>query len=151
MYKHHIVPPTVAGWVCKNKFLEYAREHRIQVQAIDEKAVEITTKTSNIQELKLVLEFALMEYVAQVRTMVLTTFSPEMRREGLTWCNVNNEEYRWVRFRMNFERQIIGLCEFLVPVEAIGATCMSYIEKIEWVVNEVYPDLIKLSTIPNNE
>jgi len=62
---------------------------------------------------------------------------------ALVVCNVLNEEYRWVKFYLDKDKDMNASIDAMIDEETCGEECMSLVRRVVHIVDDAYPKIAK--------
>lgn len=62
---------------------------------------------------------------------------------ALVVCNALNAQYRWVKFYLDKDKDIVVSIDAMIDESTCGAECMSLVGRIINIVDEAYPQIAK--------
>ena len=65
------------------------------------------------------------------------------KEKALEICNSLNCEYRWIRFYVDEDLDIVASIDAYLDAYTCGEMCMDYIRRIVSIVDEAYPQIAK--------
>lgn len=70
---------------------------------------------------------------------------PEKKLPGaLVLCNKLNMQYRWVKFYINDEREVVGSGDAIVEISTVGSECNEMVERMVGIMDDAFPEFMKL-------
>lgn len=65
------------------------------------------------------------------------------RDSALTVCNSLNAEYRWVKFYIDDDDDIIASIDAVIDYTSCGKECLNLVHRVVSIVDEAYPQIAK--------
>ena len=113
--------------------------------------INITINIANIKniptEYELTLRAYSMEYVyfdkdndpiVQFKCWTIETFKG-MEAKGIIACNEMNSHYRWIKFYLDKDSDIITDCDAYIDAATCGEECMKLVRRMVNITDEAYP------------
>ena len=71
------------------------------------------------------------------------SFTKDQYAKALVVCNTMNKKYRWMKFFIDENYQIVVKADAILDEETCGEECIEYVRRIVGIVDDVYPDFMK--------
>lgn len=65
------------------------------------------------------------------------------RENALAVCNSLNAEYRWVKFYIDDEDDIVASIDAMIDYTSCGKECLMLVHRVVSIVDEAYPQIAK--------
>ena len=65
------------------------------------------------------------------------------REKGIDVCNQLNHEYRWVRFYIDNDNDVVADIDAVIDEDTCGDVCFSLVGRVVSIVDEAYPTIAK--------
>lgn len=62
---------------------------------------------------------------------------------GIRACNALNAKYRWVKFYLDKDNDVICECDAYIDVGTCGSECLSLVQRVVNIADDAYPDLMR--------
>lgn len=63
--------------------------------------------------------------------------------EALVVCNSLNCEWRWVKFRLDSDKDIVASIDAIIDLNTCGKECLSLVKRVVNIVDDAYPEIAK--------
>ena len=58
-------------------------------------------------------------------------------------CNSLNAEYRWVKFYIDSDNDVVASIDAMISVDSCGEECLSLVRRVVHIVDDAYPQIAK--------
>ncbi len=126
----------------KQLFMNYCDSEGIKYNDDDEETVSLSYRCDNLEDLRIVVFF----HKDRNDVQFWSTFASakdEKRSAGLLACNSLNQEYRWVRFYLDKDWDLICEADALLDPSSGGEECLSIVRRMVNIIDEAYPKFMK--------
>ena len=128
----------------KESFLQYLDYHDINYEDRGEDEVLFRYAGDNFQRLKILVSFdPYGEGMVQLSTWDIVHFPEDKFDKGLIVCNELNAQYRWVKFYIDSDNDVLASIDAYIDQETVGEECYNLIGKIVKIIDIAYPELMK--------
>ena len=62
---------------------------------------------------------------------------------ALVVCNELNAEYRWVKFYLDGDKDIVASIDAVIDMNTCGEVCLNLVRRVVNIVDEAYPQIAK--------
>lgn len=63
--------------------------------------------------------------------------------DALIVCNILNAEYRWVKFYLDKDNDIVASIDAIIDLDTCGSECMALVRRVVNIVDDAYPRIAK--------
>ena len=63
--------------------------------------------------------------------------------KGIFACNEMNKEYRWVKFSLDDDSDIVASIDAYISIESCGEECMALVRRVVNITDDAYPTFAK--------
>lgn len=129
----------------KDEFIRALNERGIKYSDIDENSVDIRYNGVNTNR----IEIAVIFDDDDERTVALRCWSfgkvpQEDKRPALfEACNRVNNDFRWAKFFINEEDEVVAAIDAVVEIGTVGEECISLVGRLVRIYDNAYPILMK--------
>ncbi|MCQ2444046.1 MAG: YbjN domain-containing protein [Mailhella sp.] len=124
----------------REEFLGFLREKGIRFTEPDEHSVRIVWQGANIYTLPIVMRFdGDGRPIATADCYELCHVSAEKRDVLTECCSVLNERYRWVKFYLDEDDDIVTEIVIPLPPDGTGRFCMDMMLELRDITDHAYP------------
>lgn len=128
----------------KQLFIQYMEREGIKYSDVDERAVRVCYSGDNLKSIPVYVFFdkdgaPLVSY----KCWEIAKFPADKKAAGILACNALNAKYRWVKFYVDDENDLIAEMDTLVDEETCGIECATSVQRIVGIVDEAYPVIMK--------
>lgn len=128
----------------KQLFIQYMEREGIKYSDVDENVVRVSYNGDNLKTIPVYVFFDKEDdpFVCY-KCWEIAKFPEEKRAAGILVCNALNKKYRWVKFYVDDDGDLIAEMDALVDEETGGLECLSSVQRIVGIVDEAYPVIMK--------
>ena len=127
----------------KKIFMKALDGYKLKYRDNGEDAVFIQFGGDNMKEIQIGVFFAENnEPVVQFCCFPIASFKNK-ELEGLVVCNELNAEYRWFKFYLDKDKDVICLSDALLDEDSAGEECIDRLQRLVRIVDEVYPRFMR--------
>ena len=62
---------------------------------------------------------------------------------GIAVCNALNARFRWVKFYIDDDADVVADLDAVIDDETCGAECLQLVRRMVSIIDDAYPDIIK--------
>ena len=125
------------------EFIDYLDEEDIYYTEKDEHVVQVSFRGENLNSIDVYLFFDEDgDPLVQLRCWSIANFKSN-ERAAIEICNVLNAEYRWVKFYIDKDKDIVASIDAVVDGDICGSLCLFLIRRMINIVDEAYPRIAK--------
>ncbi len=125
--------------VYKNLFISYMEAQGIKYTDISEFAVKVTYTGDNLKSIPICVYFDKdNDPIVQFKCWTIETFKG-MEAKGIIACNEMNSHYRWIKFYLDSDSDIISDCDAYIDAATCGEECMKLVRRMVNITDEAYP------------
>ena len=130
----------------KEQAEEYLQEIGVKFQTIDDRRFKVGYVGLNLKLIEVLVRFSEDDANDFIMTSysVGCSFSGDLYHEGLELCNELNNEFRWVKFYLDEEQNVVAEYDAYVDDGSCGPAVCNAITKIVAVLDRVYPRFMTL-------
>lgn len=130
----------------KREFCRYLDEKDVKYSELGENIFQVTfSDLKNMSRISVQFNFDNDgEGKVNVRTYDLGSFkSDDAFATGLLICNKMNTEYRWVRFYLDSDRDVVVDADAILSVGTVGEECAELMLRLIDIADKAYPEFMK--------
>ena len=127
----------------KKMCMEYMRREKIRYEDVREHVIKISYKGDNLTLIPIFIYFDEDgDPIVSVKCWNIINFenSDEL---GYSICNELNEKYRWVKFYVDKDADVVAELDAYVDEQNCGAVCATLVRRMVSIVDEAYNALMK--------
>lgn len=79
-----------------------------------------------------------------IRCFSICHFTDEQVTEGIAEANRLNNEYRWARFSVDDNNDVVVAADAVITPETAGSVCYELLARVVNIIDRVYPRLMKI-------
>lgn len=127
----------------KKLFMKYMDREGIKYVDRDEHVLRVTYSGDNLKTIPVYVFFDKDDdpYV-QFKCWEIANFKGK-EGKGIFTCNNINKEYRWVKFYLDDDADVIASADAMVDYDTCGKICMSLVRRVVNITDEAYPQFAK--------
>ncbi len=123
----------------KQLFMNYMTVNGIKYTDKGENVVLVSYGAKNIKSVPVYVFFSKDgEGIAQFKCWEIANFK-DKEAKALIACNELNSTYRWVKFYMDKDSDIVVDCDAYLDEDTCGEECVNLIRRLVSIVDEGYP------------
>ena len=127
----------------KQLFLDYMNAEGIRYTDEGENRVRVSYSGDNLKSIPVYVFFDKDgDPIVRFVCWDVANFKNKDER-GIKACNELNAKWRWVKFYVDKDSDIIVECDAYVDAETCGETCMRLVRRMVNITDEAYPDIAK--------
>ena len=129
----------------KAQFLRYMDMHSIRYTTVGD-LVKITYTGSNASSITIFVSFDPDgKNYAEFGSYSIASFLEDQKyANAIVLCNELNKQYRWVKFYVDDNREVVAKADAIVDISSVGAECSEMVDRIVGLIDLVYPEFMKL-------
>lgn len=128
---------------CKQICMEYMRREKIRYEDVREHVIKITYKGENLTSIPVFVYFDEEgDPIVSVKCWNIINFANHVAL-GYEVCNGLNEKYRWVKFYIDGDADIVAEVDAFVDEQGCGPECTALVRRMVSIVDEAYSVLMK--------
>ena len=125
--------------VYKNLFISYMESQGIKYTDVDEFVVKVSYSGDNLKSIPIYVFFDKdNDPIVQFKCWTIETFKG-MEAKGIIACNEMNSHYRWIKFYLDKDSDIITDCDAYIDAATCGEECMKLVRRMVNITDEAYP------------
>jgi hypothetical protein len=127
----------------KRAFIDYMDDNNIKYSDIDDFCVSVTYSGDNMKSIKVYVFFDKDgDDMVQLCCMEIAGFKGN-EAEGIIVCNNTNAKYRWVKFYIDDDGDLMCEIDAYLDEHSSGSECMRLVRRVVSIVDEVYPTFMR--------
>ncbi len=127
----------------KKLFMNYMDANGIKYTDRDNNVVRVSYNGDNLQSIPVYVFFDKEgKPLVQFRCWEIANFNNKAE-QAYRVCNELNATYRWVKFYMDKDSDIICECDAYIDENTCGSVCMNMVRRVVNITDEAYPDLMR--------
>ena len=128
----------------KAAFVDHLEREGIKYVNRDEDAVDITFTGKEASSIRVTVRFSDDDtgYV-HFFNMTIGSFKDKFA-DALIMCNNMNKKYRWVKFYIDDDEDVIVDSDAIVDLGTVGPECLEIVIRTVRIVDSVYPDFMRI-------
>ncbi len=127
----------------KRAFMEYMDDNNIKYNDVDDFCVSVTYGGDNMKTIKVYAFFDKDgDDMVQFCCMQIAGFKGN-EEAGITACNSINTKYRWVKFYIDGDGDLMCDIDAYLDENSCGEECMRLVRRMVSIVDETYPTFMR--------
>ena len=123
----------------KSMFMRYMDVNGIKYVDRDEFVVKVTYSGDNLKSIPVFVFFDKDgDPMVQFKCWEIANFKGK-EGQGIFACNEMNKEYRWVKFFLDEDADIIASVDAYIDYASCGEECMNLVRRVVNITDEAYP------------
>ena len=124
-------------------FVNYMENNNIKYTEQKENVLKVVYSGDNLDTISIFVIFDDDgDPVVQYKCWDIANFKNKIE-EAMTVCNELNNEYRWIKFYVDDDGDIIAAMDAFIDVDDCGEMCMYYFRRMLGIVDDAYPKIAK--------
>ena len=127
----------------KDKFIKYMKSEGVKYTDVKSNVVRVAYNGENMNTIAVHVIFDKDDDpVAQLYCLQIANFKNNYAA-GVVACNAMNAKYRWVKFYLDDDYDLMCSIDTCFDYDTCGPTCMYLVKKVVNLVDESYPVFMK--------
>ncbi len=127
----------------KQLFTEYMDAKGIKYEEVNEFAVRVVYNCENIKALPVYVLFDKDgDAMVQFKSWDIANFKNRVD-EGIKVCHTLNAKYRWVKYYLDSDSDVVCTCDAYVDENTCGPVCLALVNRVVNISDEAYPDFMR--------
>lgn len=127
----------------KELFMRYMDQEGIKYVDRDEFLVKVTYTGDNLKSIPVYVFFDKDgDPIVQFKCWDIANFK-DKEGKGIFACNIANKTYRWVKFYLDDDSDVVASIDAYIDASTCGRECMSLVRRVVNITDEVYPDFAR--------
>ncbi len=127
----------------KQVFMNYMDSKGIKYTEKNERTVRVAYNGDNLRTIPVYVSFDKDgEPLAQFRCWEIANFKDKIA-QALFVCNQLNAKYRWIKFYLDDDKDILCECDAYVDERTGGVICLNLVRRMVNIIDESYPTIMK--------
>ncbi|MBR0226296.1 MAG: YbjN domain-containing protein [Thermoguttaceae bacterium] len=124
----------------------YLLDKGVNFRDVDERRLRVGFRGENLKLIEIFIRFP----EEEGHDFIITSFSigcsftGELYNDGLELCNELNNEYRWVKFYLNDEHDVVAEFDAYIDENSCGPVVANAIRRMVSAMDKVYPRFMAL-------
>ena len=128
----------------KNLFMQYMDRSDIKYTDVRENVVKVVYSGDNLKTIPVYVFFDEDgDPLVGFKCWDIANFKDEKMAAGIIACNQLNDKYRWVKFYLDKDSDVIAQIDAYVDEENCGRFCLSLVRRMVNIVDGGYPTLMQ--------
>ena len=127
----------------KQLFMEHMDKEGIKYVERDEFVVKVTYSGDNLKSIPVYVFFDEDgDPLVQLKCWEIANFKNK-EGKGILACNEANKQYRWVKFYLDKDCDIVASIDAYIDASTCGSECLSLVRRVVNITDETYPIFAK--------
>jgi len=128
----------------KNLFMRHMDRNNIKYTDVRENVVWVVYTGDNLRTIPVFVFFdAEGDPLVSFKCWEIANFKNEKMAAGIIACNELNNKYRWVKFYLDDDSDVVAQIDAYVDDETCGGECLSLVRRMVNIVDGGYPTLMQ--------
>ena len=130
----------------KSQFLRYIGLQGIKYSELDNTTVSIVYAGEKAPSISILVSFDAdgNNYSEFGCYSIGAVKKDEKYANAIVLCNDLNKQYRWVKFFVDDNRNIVAKADAILEYSSAGSTCLEMVTRLVSIIDSCYPDFMKL-------
>ena len=127
----------------KELFMRYMDREGIKYVDRDEFVVKVTYTGDNLKSIPVYVFFDKDgDPMVQFKCWDIANFKGK-EGKGIFACNTANKTYRWVKYFLDDDSDIVASIDAYIDEDSCGPECMALVRRVVNITDEVYPEFAR--------
>lgn len=123
----------------KQLFIQHMIQEGIKYSEVNDHAVKVVYSGDNLQTIKIIVIFDEDgDPLVSVRCWEIANFKDKLA-EGYIATNKLNSEYRWVKYYLDKDYDVVASIDAYVDEATCGSECLSLVRRMVNIIDDSYP------------
>ncbi len=128
----------------KNLFMRYMDRNNVKYSDVREDVVKVVYTGDNLKSIPVYVFFDKDgDPLVCFKCWDIAKFKDSKMANGVIACNMLNKKYRWVKFYLDDDNDIIAQIDAYVDEETCGSECLNLVKRTVNIVDEGYEIIAK--------
>ena len=128
----------------KELFMSYMDCNGIKYTDVKENVVRVVYTGDNLKTIPIYVFFdADGDPLVSFKCWEIANFKDEKMAGGVIACNLLNKKYRWVKFYLDDDSDVVAQIDAYVDEETCGSECLSLVKRMVNIIDEGYPTFMR--------
>ncbi len=128
----------------KNLFLRFMDREEVRYTEMDDHVVKVVYTGENLKTIPIFVFFDENgEPLISVKCWEITNFKDDKMAGGMIACNMLNKQYRWVKFFLDDDSDVVAQIDAYVDEPTCGSECLSLVRRMVNIIDEAYPTFMR--------
>lgn len=124
----------------------YLQDEGVKFQDVDKRRLRVGFRGENLKLIEIYIRFP----EGDGRDVIITSysvgcgFSGDLYNDGLELCNELNNEFRWIKFYLDDEHDVVAEYDAYIDENSCGPTVANAIRRMVGIMDRVYPRFMAL-------
>ena len=127
----------------KDLFMRYMDREGVKYTDVRENVVRVTYSGDNMKSIPVYVIFDKDgDPMVQLQCWEIMNFNNK-EGEAMVACNELNAKYRWIKFYMDKDNDIIAECDAYIDAATCGEECLKLVKRVVNITDDAYPVLAR--------
>ena len=127
----------------KDLFMYYMDSQNIKYEDKSEFCVKVTYTGSNLKSIPVLVYFDKEgEGIVQFKCWEILNFK-EMPERGYKACNEANAQWRWVKYYLDDDMDVVASIDAYIDAETCGKECLDLVRRVVNITDKAFPAIAK--------
>lgn len=128
----------------KNLFMRHMDREGVKYTEMDDHVVKVVYTGDNLKTIPIFVFFDENgEPLISVKCWEIANFKNEKMAGGMIACNELNKRYRWVKFFLDDDSDVIAQIDAYVDEATCGGECLNLVKRMVNIIDEGYPTFMR--------
>lgn len=125
-------------------YLRYMDSKGIKYRTLDDRCVRVAYNCENIKTVAILVLFDKNgKNLVQFVCTEVANFKDNKYAAGLVLCNSLNAKYRWCKFYLDKDSDLLVEADALVEINTVGSECAEMVSRMVDIIDGAYPDIMR--------
>lgn len=128
----------------KSLFMRHMDREGVKYTEMDNRVVKVVYTGDNLKTIPVYVFFdADGAPLISVKCWEIANFKDDKMAGGMIACNMLNKEYRWVKFFLDDDSDVVAQIDAYVDESTCGGECLSLVKRMVNIIDEGYPTFMR--------
>lgn len=128
----------------KEAYLRYMDANGIKYRDEEEFRVRVAYNCKNLKTIAVIVMFDRKgNNLVQFACTDIASFNGDKYAPGVVVCNSLNNKYRWVKFYLDDECDLMVGADAIVDMDTVGPVCCEIVQRMVDIIDAAYPDIMR--------
>ena len=128
----------------KQLFMNYMDRKGIKYSDVKDYVVRVTYTGDNLKSIPVYVFFdSDGDPLVCLKCWDIVNFKDEKMASGIIACNELNKQYRWVKFYLDKDNDVVAQIDAYIDAETCGEECLNLVKRVVNITDEAYPTFMK--------
>lgn len=129
----------------KRAYMQYMDSQGVKYLDKDEHVVRVSYSGDNLNTIPVYVFFDQDgDGIVTLRCWDIVKIPEDKMAKALITCNEMNKRFRWVKFYVDKDRDIMAEMDAVVDMQTVGAECVQLVKRTVNIIDDAYPEFMRV-------